>query len=191
MIDKGTIAGRQASRSMLERRNMRLVAFNVEWSHLCRVLHASARKLACESGLCAWFEHRHALHLTHVRRGESASSEIDIVVMTKSFHLMQPYVRSCMSIIPRYLRALAARSLVDTASRAKTDRHCATSVLFPPNNNREYWYIVGNLGAHGGRATVHGRRHRWSTLHCAPRRVDIVRHLRSSRQTTTASTGTS
>jgi hypothetical protein len=88
-------------------------------------------------------------------------------------------------------RARAARSMVDTASRASTGRHCPTSALVSPNDNGGYWYIVGNLGTHDGGATVHGRRHRWSTLYRAPRRVDIVRHLRSSRRMTTASTGTS
>jgi hypothetical protein len=88
-------------------------------------------------------------------------------------------------------RARAARSMVDTAPRASTSRHCPACALVPPNNNNKYWYIVGNLGARDGGATVHGRRGRWSTLHRAPRRVDIVRHLRAVRHSTTASTGTS
>jgi hypothetical protein len=61
-------------------------------------------------------------------------------------------------------RAWAARSRVDTAPRIRTSRHCPTSALVSPDDNSEYWYIVGNLGAHDGGATVHGRRHRWSTL---------------------------
>jgi hypothetical protein len=85
-------------------------------------------------------------------------------------------------------RARAARSTVDTAPRASPSRHCPTSARGQPFHHSEYWYIVGNLGAHEGGATVHGRRGRWSTLHRAPRRVDIVRHLRSSRRMTTAST---
>jgi hypothetical protein len=73
MMDESTTAGRQASRSMLERRNVRRVAFNVNSSHWCRVLHANARQMTLESGLCDCFEHRHALHLTHFGGGESAS----------------------------------------------------------------------------------------------------------------------
>jgi hypothetical protein len=68
MMDESTIGGRQSSRSMLERRNVRRLPFNVNWSHWCRVLHASACLVALESGLCDCFEHRHALHLTHVWR---------------------------------------------------------------------------------------------------------------------------
>jgi hypothetical protein len=88
-------------------------------------------------------------------------------------------------------RARAARSMVDTAPRASTSRHCATSALVPPNYDSEYWYIIGNLGAHEGGTTAHWRRHRWSTLHNAPRRVNIVKHLRAVRHSTTPSTGTS
>jgi hypothetical protein len=88
MMDESTTAGRQASRSMLERRNVRRLPFNVNWSHWCRVLHASACKLTLESGLCDCFEHRHALHLTHVCAANRRRSEIDLVVTTKSFHLM-------------------------------------------------------------------------------------------------------
>jgi hypothetical protein len=190
-MDESTTAGRQASRSMLERRNVRRVAFNVKWSHWCRVLHASACKLTLESGLCDCFEHRHALHLTHVWRRRIGVARIDLVVMTKSFRLIQPYVHSYISIVPRNLRTLAARSMVDTASRASTGRPCPTSVLIPPNNNGEYWYIVGNVGAYEGGTTVHGRRGRWSTLRRAPRRVGIDQHLRAFHQTTTASTVTS
>jgi hypothetical protein len=65
-------------------------------------------------------------------------------------------------------RARAATSMVDSAPRARTSRHCPTSALVPPHDNSKYRYIVGNLGAHGGGATVHGRRHRWSTVHRAP-----------------------
>jgi hypothetical protein len=72
MMDESTTAGRQASRSMQERRNVRRVAFNVNWSNWCRVLHASSCETTLESGLCDWFEHRQALHLTHVWR-QSAS----------------------------------------------------------------------------------------------------------------------
>jgi hypothetical protein len=93
MMDESTIAGRQMSRSMLERRNVRRLPFNVNWSHWCRVLHASACLVALESGLCDCFEHRHALHLTHVWRATNRRrSEIDLVVMNKSFQSMQPYV---------------------------------------------------------------------------------------------------
>jgi hypothetical protein len=59
-------------------------------------------------------------------------------------------------------RARAARSMVDTAQRASTSRHCPKSALVPPNDDSEYWYIVGKLGADGGGATAHGLRHRWS-----------------------------
>jgi hypothetical protein len=68
MMDESTTAGRQASRSMLERRNVRRLPFNVNWSHWYRILHASAFKMTRESSLCDWFERRHALHLTHVWR---------------------------------------------------------------------------------------------------------------------------
>jgi hypothetical protein len=88
-------------------------------------------------------------------------------------------------------RARAARSMVDSAPRASTSLQCQTSARGPSFHHSKYWYIVGNLGAIGGGATVHEQRGRWSTLHNAPRRVDIVRNLRSSRRMTTASTGTS
>jgi hypothetical protein len=182
-MDESTTAGRQASRSMLERRNVRRVAFNVEWSHWCRVLHASARQMTLESGLCDWFERRHALHLTHVRRRRiGVARRIDLVVTTKSFHLMQTICvimhfnrstapartggetvgRHCTARLNvstlseicarshhsrqqrvlahrrqrwrtrrRHHRALAATSMVDTAPRASSSRHCQTSARDP------------------------------------------------------------
>jgi hypothetical protein len=56
------------------------------------------------------------------------------------------------------------RQLNFDTPRIRTSRHCPTSALVKPHDNSEHCYIVGNLGAHGGGATMHGWRHRWSTL---------------------------
>jgi hypothetical protein len=88
---------------------------------------------------------------------------------TKQQQLVLVHRRQRWRTRRRCHHARVATSMVDTASRAKTERHCPTSALVPPNDYSEYWYIIGNLGAHDGGATVHGQRGRWSTLHRAPR----------------------